>query len=319
AHHADDKLETFFINLSRGSGIKGLTGIPVQRDKIIRPLLPFTKKQIRDYVTQQQIAYRQDSSNRNTDYLRNAVRAKILPAIYEVFPNFQEAFSQSTQHLLAVELVIKDWVTQQANHKVVQKLDHIRLTCDDFETKELRDAFVYYYLQLLKIKIDDTRALKLLPDALSGKQLETEHAIIQNDRGDLLIFFKKNLRKATKLSLNPGVSSINLNDGVLQIDKVIGIDHPNKNNLYLDADKLSFPLEIRSRKSGDFIYPVGMQGKKTLKKLYIDLKIPKNQKEAVSILTSNDQIVWIIGKLADRRFLADENSSNILKFTWNEA
>lgn len=319
AHHADDNLETFFINLSRSSGIKGLTGIPAQRANLVRPLLAFTKNQIVDYARQQQIDYREDSSNQSTDYLRNAVRAKILPTIYEVFPNFQETSARSMQHLSAAATVLNDWIKSHAQHKVTQKDNCISISCEGFETKELRDAFVYHYLQFLGIKVDDVKTLKLLPEALSGKQLETENAIVQNDRGSLLIFFKEKLRKVPKLSLQAGVNSIRLNNGVLQINKVTSIDRPDINNLYVDEDKLSFPLEIRSRKSGDYIYPVGMQGKKTLKKLYIDLKIPKIQKEAVSILTSNDKIVWVIGRQADRRFLADKNSRNILKFTWNEA
>ncbi|CEN34054.1 tRNA lysidine(34) synthetase TilS [Capnocytophaga cynodegmi] len=336
AHHADDNLETFIINLSRGSGLDGLLGIPQKNGKIIRPMLLFSREEILEFAKQNSIHWREDSSNQTEKYVRNKIRHTIIPVLKEIHPTFLENFKE-TQHYLSQSSrfieeniqKIKEQCFEEREYQTIIRLEPLRNVSDvDFVLHKL---FYPYNFR----NISD---LKKMLYAESGKQLfsPTHHLISGRDylvlmktspkneelEGEGIIFLINENhfdRKDTiKLSISDVRSYLSLEMTILKQD----INHffdleqlKNENNevAYFDYDTLQFPLMLRHKKEGDFFYPIGMQQKKKLSKFYIDEKYSLFDKDQQWLLCSQENIAWVIGKRMDNRFKVTNKTQRILK------
>ena len=313
AHHANDNLETFFINLSRGSGIDGLIGIPKVNDKIVRPLLPFSRNQICEYAKMHNIQWSEDSSNASLKYQRNALRHELIPVLKSIYPTILEAINTTQNNLLASKDLLKNHI-EDIENRVITFSGPDETHYDIEQLKLLNPLRSYIYPLFGKYGFTDLDELYHLIDAQSGKQIHSNTYMILKDRNVMILTPKSALKSDLLLSITDLEKEIKLSEfGVhLNFERESNFGNFSKNTLFLDYDKLQFPLVLRSWVEGDFFYPSGMNGKKKLSKYFKDEKLSLIQKSKVLLLCSNEDVVWVVGMRPDARFLANSNTKHIL-------
>ena len=311
AHHLDDSLETFLINLSRGSGIDGLLGIPRVNDTVYRPLLIFKKDEILSYAKENKISWREDSSNRKQDYLRNQIRIEVLPKLKEINPNLLDNFSKSIDRLQQSKSIIKD--------KIDDFIKNVSFTRDEkiyFEINKIKkvtniDAYLYELLKRYNFtQWDDIRGLL---DSQSGKQIISKTHKLLKDREHLILVKNSEVENKTAL-INKSSKEVAVSLGKIKLSIAKKISKEDSDVIYLDSAKLDFPLKVRNLLSGDYFYPFGMNGKKKVSKYLKDKKISIYDKDKVLILeTSKNKIIWVVGMRLDDRFSVTDNTKEITK------
>ena len=313
AHHADDVAETFMINLSRGTGLDGLTGIPSQNGNIIRPMLPFSRKEIENYVLENKLKWREDSSNASDKYLRNKIRHHIIPVFKEINESFLQSFQNTLEHLNQEQSLINDAV-QMVYEKVVSE-ENQQLKINISALLHYKNHKAYLYQWLNKYGFSAWNDVYNLIEAQSGKQILSEKYILLKDR-DFLILSKKEKTNFEEIVIHSITEKPNF-PLKLTLCNQSDISNQLKNVIFVDENKIQFPLTIRKWKEGDYFYPFGMQGKKKVSKFFKDEKFTLFQKQDTWILESNNQIVWIIGYRADERFKTENTTQTIIQITYN--
>jgi len=312
AHHLDDDLETFLINLSRGTGLKGLIGIPLINDKIIRPFLNFPRADILQYAKENNCPWREDSSNQTSDYLRNKLRIEVIPRLKEVDHNLLNGFHQTQKYLNDSMALVNDYMTLIKNLVVSETEDGFEF--DVLKLQDLPNTNALLYELLAPFGFTAWDDLSDLLTAQSGKQIFSEsHRILKNRKSLLLVEnnFVHNKATYTIKESDTGIDTpINLK--IERVDKILGY---TPSIVYLDVQKLSFPLQLRKWQEGDSFYPFGMKGKKKLSKFFKDEKLSLIAKEKTWVLSSGNQIVWIVGMRSDHRFKVENQTKKILKIT----
>ena len=315
AHHADDNLETFLINLSRGTGIEGLKGIPEINGSIVRPLLEFSRDEIHNFATQEKISWREDSSNQSTKYLRNNLRHTFIPLLKKLNPSFIESFQTTQNHLKDIQSVLDDYMLE-VEDKVIESIDEDQIVYNIDQLQSLNNPKAYLHQLLKEYNFTDWTQIANLLEAQSGKQiLSSTHRLLKN-RSQLIL---RPLIVSSELSILIESSEKNVSIPDQPFDLKLEITtsiEPNSNHvLYLDFESLQFPLQLSHWKSGDYFYPSGMSGKKKLSKYFKDEKLSLIEKENTIVLYSENNVVWVVGKRADQRFLATKKSTQILKLS----
>ena len=314
AHHLDDEIETFLINLTRGTGLEGLTGIPEVNGTIIRPLLPFTREEIENYAKENEIKWREDASNASNKYLRNKVRHDVVPILKELNPSFMQSFQNTLNHLKQAQTLVDD-ASRIVYKKVVQE-DENQKKINISELIQLDNYKSYLFQWLKPLGFSAWDDIYALVNAQSGKQVFSENYIILKDRDFLIISEKNSTEIETSFNIKKGVKEVK-SPLKLAFSKVEKISNPSNTAIFVDEEKIIYPLTIRKWQEGDFFYPSGMDGKKKLSKYFKDEKYSLLDKENQWLLCSENQVIWIIGKRADSRFIADEHTQLIIKIEIN--
>ena len=314
AHHADDALETFMINLSRGTGADGLSGIPSKTNRISRPLLIFSREQITQYAKAGKISWRDDESNSDTKYLRNKIRHEMVPLLKELHPTFLENFKLTQRHLSDTVAIVENH-TMQLKASLFEPWDGlIRINVRDLMQLQPQRAYLYALFKGYGFTAwSDVVSLLTAP---SGKEVRSKTHRLVKDRNHLLLdeHHPPNLGAYTIWEDQRGIDL----PVHLTIEAVDGMGKTSNNVLYVDKKTLKYPLTVRKWKKGDYFHPLGMGGKKKLSKYFKDEKIDVISKERQWLLCSGDKIVWVIGKRADRRFKVLDETEHVLKFTLNK-
>lgn len=310
AHHLDDSLETFLINLTRGTGLEGLTGIPAQNDKIIRPFLPFSRVEIEKYIQENNLQWREDSSNASDKYFRNKVRHAIVPVLKELNPNLLSSFQNTVENLQQTQSLVED--ASKLVFQIVVQEEANQLKINLIELMKLPNYAAYLYQWLKDFGFTAWEDIYDLVSAQSGKQVFSETHILLKDR-DFLILYAKEIhsdkeeyfipKELQEVKVPLKISFCNIND----------ISNTNSNCIFVDEELLQFPLTIRKWQKGDYFYPLGMLGKKKLSKYFKDEKMSLIDKSNRWLLCSDNQIVWVIGKRQDERFKITENTNHKLQ------
>ena len=309
AHHLDDQLETFLINFSRGTGLEGLTGIPSQNDKIIRPLLVFTREEIENFANENNISWREDSSNSSDKYLRNKIRHQIVPILKELNPSFLDSFQKTIQNLNQAQSLVDD--ASRIVYRKVVKEDENQKIIDLNELLQLSNYQAYLYQWLSPFGFSAWQDIYDLAKAQSGKQIFSEHFRLVKHRETLLLE-PKALKNEEEYTIADNHSELNF-PLKLRFNSVSNITISDSKTIFVDAVALKFPLKLRKWQEGDYFYPFGMSGKKKLSKFFKDEKFSLIEKENSWLLCSENQIVWLVGKRMDDRFKLTENTQTILK------
>jgi tRNA(Ile)-lysidine synthase len=311
AHHADDNLETFLINLSRGTGLEGLTGIPAINNTIVRPLLIFSREEIEQFANKNRIEWREDQSNASTKYVRNKIRHQIIPILKELNPTVLNSFQKTTANLKGSQQIINDTITQ-VKKKVISADENGITKLNIAVIQKLSNPKAYLFELLKSYDFTEWNDIENLLSAQSGKHVFSKTHRLLKDRDFLLLTEVPAQKKLSEILITKNTKEI-FDPFHLRLENVSEIQQLHENTLFLDADKLTFPLKLRKWKKGDSFYPIGMQGKKKLSKFFKDEKYSLIAKENTWLLCSENQIVWIVGKRQDRKFNATKTSSNILK------
>lgn len=315
AHHQQDSAETLLINFFTGTGIAGLHGILPEQKRVIRPLLSFTKDELRQYALENALDWREDASNQKADYLRNKIRLELLPQLADIFPNMVQTLYHNTLRFGEVEQLYRQAIEGHRKKLTEQRGKDLYIPLRKLINCQPLSTIVYELLKpfglspaqlpdaLQLIHSDSGRYIdmppyRLLKDrnffivtALSTK--DSEHIIIERDTERIEnALFRMNIKRVKQL---PRASQIAAEDA------------------YIDASGLSFPLYARPWREGDHLYPFGMgMKKKKVKKLLIDLKMPLHEKEKVWVIEHNKKIVWVCGIRMDERFKVQPETKEIL-------
>jgi tRNA(Ile)-lysidine synthase len=313
AHHLDDSLETFLINFTRGSGIEGLIGIPEQKDKIVRPLLVFSQKEIATYAAENNIPWREDSSNASDKYLRNKLRHDVIPVLKALNPSLLASFNNTITHLKQTQSLAEDAVKSLYQKVVNEEDNHAVIDLDKLLKYRNYKAYLYEWLQ--PFGFSDWTAVYDLLVAQSGKQVLSDSHILLKNRNVLLLFTKQT-RVSEEMYWIPKDQAEVKVPLKMSFCNVSDISNQSSNVIFVDEDLLQFPLTLRRWQEGDVIQPSGMSGKKKLSKFFKDEKYSLLDKANVWLLCSDDKIVWIVGKRPDERFIATANTTKILKINY---
>ena len=316
AHHADDNLETFLINLSRGSGIQGLIGIPEKNGHYLRPLLPFSRNEIIRFSQNHAVTWREDSSNKRKKYLRNKLRHDVIPTLKEINPSLLDNFKKTIHYLEDSATLVDDAVKKiQGNlfHDHLEDKNIQRIAVSELEA--LGEPRIYMHAVFKEFGFTAWNDVVQLLQAQTGKYISSATHRLVKDRTDLLLAPIAGTTKEQHYQIFEGESAMILPDQMLKLKTVSAIDETGQNTLYVDAAKLYYPLEVRRWQKGDVFYPLGMNGRKKLSKYFKDEKLSLLDKEKVWVLCSDNQIVWVLGYRTDERFKVTSDTKRLLKIT----
>jgi tRNA(Ile)-lysidine synthase len=322
AHHIDDSIETFFINLLRGTGISGLRGILPKQGSIIRPMLFCSKTDIETYAKKNKITYREDSSNASDKYVRNKIRNHIIPVLKEITPKVESIINNNMNHLREVELIYKNEIERQRKKIIKQEKDTIFISIKALKKLKAPTTCLFEFLKSYQFNTVIVNEIMNALDTTSGKQFYSPTHRVIKDREFLIIdSFKSKVKseklkvKSEKLFIEKNKKEIVIEELKLKFSKISKPStlnfEPKTNIAQLDFEKLEFPLEIRKWQRGDTFYPLGMKGQKKLSDFFIDRKFSVTQKENTWLLLSNNKIVWVIGHRIDERFKITEQTNSI--------
>ena len=291
AHHADDQLETFFINLLRGAGIRGLKGMQKVNGHIIRPLLDVSRVEIQQYAEEHHLEWREDHTNAETLYLRNKIRHELLPVIDGISKEGRSAILKSINHLAS-------------ENELYRELLKEKLPTSNCQLSTVNFQLLFEWLRDYGFNEDQVH---FIHEALNSGQPGTS-------------FFSPTYRVTIErngLELNPicqqDETPLELSYEQITNDCSFVMDTSNR-VAQLDYEKLSFPLQIRKWQAGDRFHPLGVKGSKLLSDFFVDQKMTNRQKEECYVLvTSDDTIVWVVGRRIDDRYKVTDKTKTILK------
>lgn len=315
AHHANDNLETFLINLVRGTGLEGLTGIKYENDKLIRPLLKFSRNQMETFARENQIQWREDSSNQFAKYLRNKIRHQVVPVLEEINPQLLDSFDQTQEHLKESLKLVEDYIGLLFSEIVTQDLYGYRLNIATL-TKIPNTKAVLYQL-LRSFGFTAWADVSDLLTAQPGKMVFSPTHRLIKDREDLILTEIPSAKKENYFTIAEGEEIVMLPVGKFHISEVTAIGETSPGILYVAKEKMEFPLILRKWQQGDSFYPYGMKGKKKISDFFKDKKLSLPEKENSWLLCSGEKIVWIVNQRPDARFAVTDPSREILKITYS--
>ena len=312
-HHLDDDLETFLINFSRGTGLKGLTGIPEINQKIIRPLLAFSREDILAFAERQKLNWRDDSSNFSNKYLRNALRLNIIPEWKDTSPDLLQSYKTTREHLKNSELLIEDYIALIFSYVVELTNEGYKFSVSKLEKLPNVKALLYELLTPFGFTAWDD--IYQLLSAQSGKQVVSKTHILLKDREYLILESISSENSHTycqEIQISSDILSIET-PVKLSFERVKQLREVSKEAIFVDYDLLKFPLKLRNWREADVFYPFGMTGKKKISKFFKDEKLSLLAKKKIWLLLSDEEVVWIIGLRADDRFKVTSKTNTILK------
>ena len=320
AHHIDDSIETFFINLLRGTGLRGLTGIHNQVGRIVRPLMFATRKEIMDYALQKHIPFREDSSNKSTKYLRNKIRLGLTPRIKEITPRFPFIMNRNIERLMAAQQFI-DGAINNICHQVMTFDNGIHtIHVEHIQDPSSRDFVIYEILNSrFGFKGDVVDGLcKSLKSNLSGKRFYSRTHVAYIDRGNIIIT-PITEEDSCEVVVQKGQQRAYCGNSVLyfeikDVDSLTSYNLPD-NVALLDADVVQYPLTLRRWSAGDSFSPFGMSGSKKVSDYLIDRKVPMAEKARQFVMLSGEDIVWLVGQRIDDKFRITKSTERVLCIT----
>ncbi len=334
-HNMEDQAQTILMRLLQGSSLEGLKGIPLLREgRFIRPLIEISRPEIMEYLKKNNLVYRQDSTNKNTQFLRNKIRIKLIPFLKKEFnPRLENSLAQTAEILRRENDFIKNFVAQALQSDYIRVNDgsyrvdigwlrglhpaiRFRLLKSFLETlKPEEKRFSFAHVEALDKIIGNQKTGKKLnlPGMLSAF-IEYNHLFLENKRDNL---FKRNYEYPLAADGVFFIREKNINL-FLQKVKREDVDYSSQNKIYLDLDRLSPPLCIRNRRNGDWFEPLGMKGSKKIKDYFIDRKIPRRLRDSVMLLADSLSVVWIEGMHLSERAKITDNTINVLEITFTK-
>ena len=320
AHHIDDSIETFFINLFRGTGLRGLTGITRQRGNIIRPLLFAERREIHEYAVAHKITFREDSSNLSKKYLRNKIRIGLLPMVREINPRFTAIMRGNLYRLTDAQRFIEAGIAM-LKERVLEQEDGIDRIHTDLIDNHFPKEFVIYEIlnSQYGFKGDVVDEMyKALISGTSGKRFYAKEHIACIDRTDIVIAPIAEDDDCMTIVEREQLRSYCGNSVLYyehtDIDNVSDFNAPEQ-VAYLDEQKLTYPLTLRRWQEGDSFIPFGMMGRKKVSDFLTDRKLSVIEKSRQFVLLSGQDIVWVVGRRIDDRYRVTKSTENILKIT----
>ncbi len=323
-HHADDQIETVFVNLIRGTGLKGLQGFPAKQGRLIRPLAFISRSLIASYARHYGLSFREDHSNEENHYLRNKIRNQLLPLLEEIYPGFRKVMHHNILRFRDEALLLQHYLASEFAAFATDDKTGVRI---NLERLAAREQAWYLLLDLLEpygFNRDNLPDIAMLQRLQSGKQVYSPTHRIIRDRDALLLAprategreltipltLPARHRKMIRKKVLPFVLQMEIIDNA-----GAGLPDPSPLVASLDLDKLSAPLCLRNWHQGDAFRPFGLNRRKKLSDFLINLKLPLTVKENIWVLCSGEKIVWVVGYRIDHAFRITRSTRKILKIS----
>ncbi len=325
AHHADDNTETMLFNMFRGAGVQGLSGIPAMRKDacIIRPLLFATRNDIASYAQEQDIQFREDSSNANPEYTRNYLRHTLIPSIREhINPNLTATLQRTSELFNQLEEYIEEESKKVVGTVVIaESKEEIILDLGKFHSLQifLQEYLLQQFAKRIAVGEIDFGSVKMLhrlSRGATGSSLTLGNTVsVYKDRDRLIM---TTIRPAGRyehpIELNKRHEFNTFSFESTTVDHADMTGNPSVE--YIDSSFLGKNLMLRSWQEGDWFIPLGMSTKKKISDFFIDAKVPVFEKNSIPLLVSDDQIVWVCGKRLDNRFKVTPSTRSITKLEY---
>ena len=319
AHHADDQAETFFINLLRGAGLRGLKGMLPQNGVIIRPLLWASRGQIHQYAVENQILWREDHTNAENVYLRNKIRNQLLPAFDELHPEARQGLYKSLEHLASENELYRELLKEKLS-KIVAHDDGVqKAKVPELVEGPISFQLLFEWLRQYNFNTDQCRFIyEAMETGIGNKYYSPTHQLVIG-RNELQLSEIKPVDDE-EIQIEMGeeeiVSPIHLRFSQFEKNADFNIDKSSEVAM-LDADKIHFPLTLRHWRHGDRFHPLGMNGSKLLSDFFVDQKFTEVQKKNVFLLVSvENQILWVVGHRIDDRFKVTSETKSVYRCGW---
>lgn len=314
-HHADDLAETFFINICRGTGIRGLMGIQPVNGKLLRPLLPFSREEIIDYINNNQLGFRTDSTNLSLDYVRNKIRHQIIPVCKEINPSFLKTIQETCDVMQDTHNIYQYGIARLKEEVVMEKDGEVLINIEKVMTAPAPYTLLFELLRPYGFNAAQTNDVLKSHDAIPGKQFEAGEYLLTKGRIYWRLFNVIEKDEIYGWLADSGVydwGEISFTLEEVAVDENFSITE-DPAIAYLDANKISYPIIVRHWSIGDWFCPLGMKrSKKKLSDLFIDLKFSAKQKKEALVLQSGKDIIWVAGIRIDDRYKITPLTKNAL-------
>jgi tRNA(Ile)-lysidine synthase len=314
-HHLDDNIETMLMHFFRGTGIKGLAGIPEKNDDIIRPLLRISKNSLKEFAVSQNLEWVEDSSNAANDYTRNYFRNQLIPSVSTIFPALHHNLEKNLQRFSEASILYQQAILLHKKKLLKANGTEFHIPILLLKKAVPLQTIVYEITKEYGFSPAQTEELIRLMDSVNGKYISSaSHRIIKNRRW--LIIAPLENTSVSHIIVEETDSAVIYPQGQILLRHV----SPERSASIstepgvacLDAGRIQYPLILRKWKAGDYFYPLGMKKKKKLSRFFIDQKMSKTAKEKVWVLVMNSHIIWIVGHRIDNRFCIIPSTSQML-------
>jgi tRNA(Ile)-lysidine synthase len=315
AHNRDDVVETFLLNLTRGTGLKGLTGIKHINGKIIRPMLFATRLDIIDFIKDYNITFREDSSNIEVKYKRNLLRHNVIPLFNSLNPSFTDTILQETEIFRSVNALYQRKLDEIKKEIINTEGTKTIISIAKFLSLRLEFPVLFDLINEFGFTYSEVKDIYHSIDSQSGKIFYSEKFILVRDRNSFIIEPKNTDHREEIVIVKEAnciiESPVKLKFQTLENTKDFQIPKDQK-SIALDFEALKFPLILRHWQKGDYFHPLGTTGRKKLSDYFVDKKIPVTDKNKIWILSSGEQILWILGYQIDDRNKVTDKTNKIL-------
>ena len=322
AHHIDDAVETFMLNLLRGTGIAGLTGMHEKNGRIIRPMLCFTRKEIEDYIKNNDLEYVTDVTNFETEFSRNKIRNCVVPYFEEINPSFRHNFADTFKYLRQVKEIYFEEIERQKANIICSEGNSVKINIKKLLQYPHREAFMFEILHTYGFNKNQVEQIEMSLEGLSGKVfISSSHKLVKDREYLIINKLSHQNNTSTLLIKKEEIDGGNFVWGDCKFKTEIITNSAdinlkcNNTTAFFDLDNLHFPLEIRHWRSGDTIVPFGRKQPKKLSDIFIDSKLSVVQKEETAILCSGGEIIWAVGIRASNIGKVSPSTTHILRIT----
>lgn len=313
-HHADDVAETVLINLARGTGIHGLTGIKSKLGKVIRPLLPFTRSELLQYASENAINFREDSTNQETDFVRNKIRHQVIPVLQEINPGIRKTMTENVARFREVEQLYNDVIEENRLHLVFRRDNQLLISIPRLKELPAPTSHLFEILSPFGFHHRDVKSISKSLDSISGKRFfSATHQLLRDRKYLILSEIEEADSNEYLIEKDQLEISIPMEIEAKFQDRSADFKFSTSQTIAcLDADKLNFPLKLRKWQEGDVFQPIGMKGKKKkVSDYFVDRKFSLQDKQNTWLLLSGKKIVWIVGHRLDDRFKINDDTTKI--------
>jgi tRNA(Ile)-lysidine synthase len=317
AHNLNDNIETILLNLVRGTGLTGMTGMKPSNEAVIRPLLFATRNDITRYCRKHHIVFREDKSNSDTKYTRNKIRHLVIPVLKEINPSIEATLTETATRFAGISEIVSDYISALSNTVSIKTVEQITFNVRLLKAHLKNSTTMFELFKQFGINSAQVVDLIRVIKGKTGGVIFTHSYRILKNREEIIVSKKSEtdkefyeVKNISGLRKIPGI----IKAGYISINQDFRIP-VDLSTACIDSEKISFPLIIRKWKAGDSFYPLGMKQKKKLSDYFIDNKFSGIDKERVSVLESDGKIVWIIGYRIDDRFKITKSTTKAMLIT----
>lgn len=316
-HHKNDAIETFFLNLLRSSGLRGLGGISPKQNNVARPLLAINRDDILMYASDWRLEYRTDISNDDIIYKRNNIRHNVIPLLQSIEPSFDKVMDRNLGYLQDAASMMDDFMERWRSENLKLIDGHLEIAYDAVISKSYGRLLLFEVLKEYGFKNDVISDIYNVASQESGREFFSNRYRLVSDRDKWILIEGKH--KFDSVVINKEsipyrcvINNIAISFQLLNRSDVLNLNE-GRDIAYFDYDRIVFPLALDRWHKGEWFIPLGMKGRKLISDYMIDNKFTLIQKQNLVVLNSGDKIMWLIGERIDERFKITSETSRVLK------